>query len=200
MIKYVSIGAAVVVVAGIGITGVMAGVFSPAGPCPELQGSGATIGGPFELVMPDGTVVTETDIITEPSLIYFGYTFCPDVCPIDNARNAAAVDILAEAGHSTTPIFITVDPKRDTPEVVGDYIQNFHPKMIGLTGSEAQISAASDAYRTFYQAENDGSDYYLVSHSVYSYFVTPDQGFVAFFKRDAAPQIVADTVSCFLNG
>lgn len=200
MVKYASIGAAVVVVAGLGITGLMAGVFAPRGNCPELQGSGAAIGGPFELVLPDGTIVTEEEVITEPSLIYFGYTFCPDVCPIDNARNAAAVDILAENGHSATPIFITVDPNRDTPAVVGDYIQNFHPKMIGLTGSDAQIKTASDAYRTFYKAEEDGTDYYLVSHSVYSYFVTPADGFVAFFKRDATPEHVAETMACFLAG
>lgn len=199
MVKYSAIGAALVVLIGLGVTGFLAGGYVQAGPCDGLQGSGASIGGPFELVLPDGQTVTDTDVITEPVLIYFGYTFCPDVCPIDNARNATAVDILAENGHSVTPVFISIDPKRDTPEVVGDYIQNFHPKMIGLTGSEAQIAAASDAYRTFYKAEDEDSDFYLVSHSVYSYFVTPDAGFVSFFKRDATPQQVAGAVSCFLD-
>lgn len=167
--------------------------------CDGSEIGGAEIGGPFELILPDGTQVTDKDVITEPTVIYFGYTFCPDVCPIDNARNAAAVDILAEDGHSVTPIFITVDPARDTPEVVGDYIQNFHPKMIGLTGSEAQIKAASDAYRTFYRIEEGDPEYYLVSHSVFSYLVLPDQGFVDFFRRDATPEDVAARVSCFLD-
>lgn len=199
MVKYIAMGAAVAVVAGLGITGFMASGYVQAAGCAQLQGSGADIGGPFELVLPDGTIASEREVITEPSLIYFGYTFCPDVCPIDNARNAAAVDILANTGHSVTPIFITIDPKRDTPDVVGDYIQNFHPKMIGLTGSDVQVAAASDAYRTFYKAEDDGSDYYLISHSVYSYFVTPTEGFVSFFKRDASPEDVADAVACFLD-
>jgi len=199
MIRLSAIGAAVAVVGGLGVTGFVASGALQAAECDGLQGAGATIGGPFELVLPDGQTVTESEVITEPVLIYFGYTFCPDVCPIDNARNATAVDILAEDGHSVTPVFITIDPKRDTPKVVGDYIQNFHPKMIGLTGSDEQVMAASDAYRTFYKAEDDGSDYYLVSHSVYSYFVTPDDGFVSFFKRDATPDHVADTVSCFLD-
>ena len=199
MVKHVAIGATLTVLAGLGLTGFLASGYVQAGPCDGLQGSGADIGGPFELVLPSGDIVTESEAITEPALIYFGYTFCPDVCPIDNARNATAVDILAEAGHSVTPIFISIDPQRDTPDVVGDYIENFHPKMIGLTGSEAQVKAASDAYRTFYKAEDDGSDYYLVSHSVYSYFVTPDDGFVSFFRREAAPEDVAATVSCFLD-
>lgn len=167
--------------------------------CDGSEVAGAQIGGPFELVLPDGSLVTNTDVITEPTLIYFGYTFCPDVCPIDNARNAAAVDILAEKGLSTTPMFITVDPARDTPEVVGDYIQNFHPKMIGLTGSEEQVKAASSAYRTFYRVEEGDPEFYLVSHSVYSYLVLPERGFVDFFRREATPEDVAERVSCFLN-
>lgn len=182
-----------------GAFGMTAGHAAPED-CEGLEGYGAEIGGAFELVLPDGTIANETDVITEPSLIYFGYTFCPDVCPIDNARNAAAVDILAESGHSITPIFISIDPKRDQPEVVGDYIQNFHPKMIGLTGSNDQIAKASAAYRTFYSADDDGSDYYLVSHSVYSYFVMPEAGFVSFFRRDATPEQVAMTVACYLDG
>jgi len=167
--------------------------------CDGSEVGGAEIGGPFELVLPDGTTVTDRDVITEPTIIYFGYTFCPDVCPIDNARNAAAVDILAEQGKSVTPMFITVDPARDTPEVVGDYIENFHPKMIGLTGSDAQVKAASDVYRTFYRKEEGDPDYYLVSHTVFSYLVLPDQGFVDFFRREATPEDVAKRVSCFLD-
>ena len=85
-----------------------------------IASGGDAIGGPFELINSKGETVTDKDVFTEPSLVYFGYTFCPDVCPLDVSRNAEAVDVLAERGISTTPVFISIDPERDTPEVVGD--------------------------------------------------------------------------------
>ena len=130
---------------------------------------GTAIGGPFELLNSKGETVTDKDVITEPTMIYFGYTFCPDVCPLDTARNADATDILAEGGQSMTPAFISIDPNRDTPEVVGDYAFNMHEKMIGLTGSAAQVKAASQAYRTYYKAHPADDEYYLVDHSTFSY-------------------------------
>ena len=114
----------------------------------SIAGGAGTIGGPFELVNAKGETVTDTDVITEPSLLYFGYTFCPDVCPLDVSRNAEAVDVLTERGYSVTPVFISIDPGRDTPEVVGDFAYNMHEKMIGLTGSPEQVKAASQAYKT----------------------------------------------------
>lgn len=167
--------------------------------CTATAVAGGAIGGPFELVDGTGSLVTETDVITEPSILYFGYTFCPDVCPIDNARNAAAVDILAEQDESVTPIFITVDPKRDTVEVVSDYIENFHPNMIGLTGSDEQVKAAANAYRVVYSQVDDDPEYYLMNHSVFSYFVTPEDGFVEFFRRDDTPEQVAERIACHLS-
>ena len=108
---------------------------------------GDDLGGPFELINTNGQTVTDKDIITEPSLVYFGYTYCPDVCPMDVSRNAAAVDVLADRGLSVTPVFISIDPKRDTPKVVGEFVSYMHPKMVGLTGTPDQVKAASDAYR-----------------------------------------------------
>ena len=166
----------------------------------SIAGGAGAIGGPFELLNSSGQIVTDKDVITEPSLIYFGYTFCPDVCPLDAARNAEAVDILAENGMSVTPVFVSVDPERDTPEVVGDFAYNLHEKMIGLTGSEEQVKAASLAYKTFYQKQQDGDpEYYLVNHSTYTYLVLPDHGFVEFFKRDDTAQRMAEQVSCFVE-
>ena len=110
-----------------------------------VAGGSAAIGGPFELVDHKGRAVTEQDVIVEPSLIYFGYTFCPDVCPFDTVRNAEAIDLLAEKGLSATPIFVSIDPERDTPEALDAYVENIHPKMVGLTGTEAQVKAASKA-------------------------------------------------------
>ncbi len=165
----------------------------------QIAGGSDTIGGDFTLVNGDGETVTNEDVITKPSLVYFGYTFCPDVCPIDTARNAEAVDILEERGEDVTPIFITVDPARDTPEVVGAYADSMHERMIGLTGSAEQVKAASDAYRTYYKAQNTGDDYYLVDHSTFTYLVLPEQGFVEYFRNDLTPDQVADRVSCFVG-
>jgi protein SCO1/2 len=164
-----------------------------------VAGGAGTIGGPFELVNAKGETVTDQDVITQPSLIYFGYTFCPDVCPIDTARNAVAVDILEEEGHMVTPIFITVDPRRDTPDVVGDFAENMHDRMIGLTGSDVQVKAASQAYKTYYKVHPAEDEFYLVDHSTFSYLVLPDHGFVEFFRREATPEQVAKTTACFVN-
>ncbi len=161
-------------------------------------GSGA-IGGPFELVNARGETVTDADVITEPSILYFGYTFCPDICPYDTARNAQAVDLLAEQGISATPVFITIDPERDTPEVVGEFASYVHPKMVGLTGSADQIKAASKAYRTYYKKQDSIDEYYLVDHSTMSYLVLPEHGFVEFFRRETTPEQMAETTACFID-
>jgi protein SCO1 len=161
--------------------------------------AGGDIGGPFELVNATGATVTDADVITTPSIVYFGYTFCPDVCPLDNMRNAQAVDILDERGITATPVFITIDPERDTPEVVGEFARNFHDRMIGLSGSPEQVDAASKAFRTFYRIPEDRADdpYYLVDHSTFSYLVLPGIGFVDFVSRDDSPETVADRLECF---
>jgi protein SCO1/2 len=160
---------------------------------------GGDLGGPFELVNSAGQTVTDKDVITEPSLIYFGYTFCPDVCPLDVARNAGAIDVLAERGMSVTPVFISIDSARDTPEIVGEFADNMHPKMIGLTGSPEQVKAASMAYRTYYKAHEAEDEFYLVDHSTFSYLVIPGEGFVDFFRRDVTPDQVADKIECFIE-
>ncbi|MDB9944775.1 SCO family protein [Ascidiaceihabitans sp.] len=160
---------------------------------------GTAIGGPFELVNAKGETVTDKDVITEPTMVYFGYTFCPDVCPLDVSRNAEATDFLAEGGQSMTPLFISIDPNRDTPEVVGDFAFNMHEKMIGLTGSPEQIKAASQAYRTYYKAHPADDEYYLVDHSTFSYLVLPEHGFVEFFRREIGAEDMAKTVGCFID-
>lgn len=165
----------------------------------QIAGGAGSIGGPFELVNSTGQTVTDQDVITEPSILYFGYTYCPDVCPLDTARNAEAVDLLAEKGMSVTPVFISVDPKRDTPEIVGEFAYNLHERMIGLTGSEAQVKAASAAYRTYYKAQEGDDEFYLVDHSTFSYLVLPGHGFVEFFRRETTPQDMAETVACFVD-
>ncbi len=165
----------------------------------NIAGGSGAVGGPFELVDQTGRTVTDADVITEPSLIYFGYTFCPDVCPFDNARNADAVDMLDEMGHDVQPVFISVDPARDTPEVLADYAEAFHPEMVALTGSQEQVDAAVKAYRGYSRAHESEDEFYLVDHSTFTYLVLPEQGFVEFFRREASAEDVAGATACFLN-
>jgi protein SCO1 len=157
------------------------------------------IGGPFSLVDSSGANVTDKDVIKQPSLVYFGYTFCPDICPFDNARNAQAIDILEERGIEATPVFISIDPARDTPEVMSEYAANMHPSMIGLTGSEEQVKAAADAYRVAYQRRDLGGGDYLMDHTVFTYLMLPETGFADFFQRSATPEEIADAVACFVG-
>jgi len=166
----------------------------------KVAGGANVIGGPFTLIDETGKTVTDTDVITKPSLIYFGYTYCPDICPLDNARNAEAVDILARRGYDVTPIFISVDPARDTPAVLKEFTDYLHPKMIGLTGTPEQVKAASKAYRTFYQKQpSEDPDYYLINHSTFTYLVFPKTGFADFFRRDLTADQMADKVACFVD-
>jgi len=156
----------------------------------------AAIGGPFQLVNHLGQTVSDKDVISEPSLVYFGYTFCPDVCPLDVARNAAAVDVLQSKGVAVTPVFITIDPDRDTPEVLADYVSVMHPKMVGLTGTPTQIKAVSDSYKTYFKKNGDGDDY-LMDHSSFTYLMWPGTGFVEFYRRDLSADDLAQSVLCY---
>ncbi|MDX1743822.1 MAG: SCO family protein [Ruegeria sp.] len=165
----------------------------------QIAGGSAAIGGPFELVNGKGETVTDKDVITEPTLVYFGYTFCPDVCPFDMSRNVEAVDILAERGQSVTPLFISIDPDRDTPEVMADYAFNMGGKTIALTGSPEQVKAASQAYKTYYKAHDKSDEFYLVDHSTFTYLMSPEHGFLEFFNRDDTAEQMADKVGCFLD-
>ena len=168
-------------------------------PCGDTAVAGSAIGGPFELVSETGETVTDVDVITKPTLVYFGYTFCPDVCPLDSARNAQAAYILEEQGLDLGTVFISVDPPRDTVEVVRDYTDNFHEDMIGLTGTPEQVKVASQAYKTYYRAQDDDPEFYLVDHSTQTYLMFPETGFATFFRRDNTPEQVAEISACFIN-
>lgn len=168
----------------------------------KVAGGAGAIGGPFTLVDETGKTVTSDELIDEPSLLYFGYTFCPDVCPLDTSRNAEAVEILEERGKSVKPVFISVDPERDTPEILQDFTDRLHPRMVGLTGSMEQVRTASQAYRTYFkkhEPEPGDEAYYLIDHSTFSYLVFPEEGFIEFFRRDLTPGQLADQVGCFLD-
>ena len=199
LVAYMAAGAAVALVAGT-TAFVLTGQNS--GPdCPGVRvAGGGAIGGPFELLSETGETVTDTDVITRPSLLYFGYTYCPDVCPFDTVRNADAVDILAERGIDVQPVFISVDHGRDTPESLDIYTAAIHDDMLGLTGSEDQIREAAKAYRVVYQFQDTEDDeFYLVNHMTLSYLVTPEDGFVTAFGRELSAEQLADQAACHLS-
>lgn len=192
----------------VGITGLLGGTAGyiyinhtndPFAKCRTSQVGADKIGGPFTLIDGTGKTVTDKEVLAKPSLVYFGYTFCPDVCPLDNARNAEAVDILEERGFDVTPVFISIDPERDTPEVMAETAANLHPKMIGLTGSPEQVKAASQAYKTFYRKQPGDDEFYLVDHTTFTYLMLPGTGFADFFRREDTAAQMADRVACFLE-
>lgn len=145
----------------------------------------AAIGGPFTLVDGDGRTVTDQSFRGKWMLIYFGYTFCPDVCPTSLSVAAAALDKLEPAvADKVAPILITVDPARDTPAVMKDYASAFHPHLVGLTGSVEQIEAAKKAFKVYAaRAKGGDADSYTVDHSSILYLMGPDGSFVAHFPH-----------------
>jgi len=164
-----------------------------------VAGGVGALGGPFELTDHAGRTVTDRELVTMPTILYFGYTFCPDVCPLDNARNALAVELLEERGIIAQPAFVTVDPARDTREVMAEFVSIFHPRMVGLSGSEARIREAARAFRVYYAAQPAQDDFYLIDHSTHSYLLLPGHGVVEVLPRALEAQQVAERVACFVG-
>jgi protein SCO1/2 len=158
---------------------------------------GASIGGPFALVNAAGETVTDATLIDRPTLVYFGYTFCPDFCPTDAAGMAAAADLLADRGVEVNLAFVTIDPARDTPAVVGAFAANLHPRMTGLTGSPEAVAQAARAYRAYYAKSGDDPQHYLMDHSTFTYLMAPEIGFLDFFRHATPPAEIADRVACY---
>lgn len=166
----------------------------------NIAGGMDAFGTDFTLTRQDGQRVTAQQVFEKPTLLYFGYTFCPDVCPLDSARNAEAVDLLKAQGKDVQSAFITVDPKRDTPEVLADFTDAFSEDMIGLTGSDEEIAAVNKGWRNYYKAHDEEDDeYYLVDHATNTYLVLPGNRTVEFFSREDSPEKIAETVGCYLD-
>jgi protein SCO1 len=163
----------------------------------QVAGGTAAIGGPFSLTDDTGARVTDAEVITRPTLVYFGYSFCPDVCPMDLSRNTLAAQALAERGVDVGQVFVTIDPARDTPEVMHDYVGAIDPDLVGLTGTPEEIDTAAKAYKVYYAKNGDDPEYYLMDHSSFSYLMAPEVGFLEFYPSDAAPQAVAESVACY---
>ncbi|MBM3585733.1 MAG: SCO family protein [Alphaproteobacteria bacterium] len=163
-------------------------------------GEAVVIGGPFSLTASDGRRVTDQDFRGRWMLIYFGFTFCPDVCPTELAVMAAALDALGDDAADIQPILITLDQERDTVEVLRDYVAAFHPRLIGLTGTLAEIQAVAGAYRVFFQkTEPDASGDYVVDHSSVVYLMDPAGDYVAVFGRDVDAVAMAEGLRHYLD-
>lgn len=154
------------------------------------------VGGPFELTDAEtGASVTDKTYHGKFMVIYFGFTNCPDVCPDELEKMSKAItmlDALPGVGEHIVPIFVSVDPKRDTPEVVKQYIKEFHPRFVGLTGTDEQVANVSKAYRIYIsRGEESSEDDYLVDHSIFFFLMDPDGGFMDFFGRNSTADDIA---------
>ncbi|MGK2285444.1 SCO family protein [Pedomonas sp. V897] len=154
------------------------------------------IGGPFSLVNQDGQPVTEKSWPGKHLLVYFGYTYCPDVCPGDLQNLSLALTTLEEqnpkAAAAIQPLFITIDPERDTVAALKDYVSLFHPRLVGLTGTPGQIEAAKQAYRVYaVKREDDGSSDYLMDHTALIYLISPEGAYEAHFTSNTPPAEIA---------
>jgi protein SCO1/2 len=136
----------------------------------------ATVGGPFNLIDQTGKHVTDKDYRGKYMLVFFGYTNCPDICPAGLQVMSAALDKLRHRADDIVPIFITLDPGRDTPEKMASYVKSFHPRLVGLTGSDGEVAAAAKAYRVYYQKVADDKDpsQYSIDHSAIFYLMGKD--------------------------
>jgi cytochrome oxidase Cu insertion factor (SCO1/SenC/PrrC family) len=155
----------------------------------------ALIGGPFTLTDQHGKEVTEKDFAGRYMLIYFGYTFCPDICPTSLTVMAAALDRLPQQqAEQVVPVFITVDPARDTVEQLAAYAPLFHPRLVALTGSEDEVREAARAWRVYYHVPDEEGDAYLVDHSTFVYLMGPDGSYRTHFGIDASPEAMAEAI------
>ena len=158
---------------------------------PGPLGSGvALVGGPFTLTDQDGRRVTEKDFLGKYMLVFFGYTYCPDVCPTELQVMTAALDQMGSQADRIQPVFVSIDPARDTPQVIKAYVGNFGPRLMGLTGTPEEVAAIAKAYRVYYaKAGNTASSTdYLMDHSSIIYLMGPDGRFVKHmpYTTDAA--------------
>lgn len=158
----------------------------------------ADIGGPFSLVTADGKAVTDKTYRDKWMLIYFGYTFCPDACPTALANMSIALEKLGKEAERFQPLFITVDPERDTPKVMGAFLESFDRRIVGLTGTQAQTDAVTKVYRVYYKLHKEQGQNYLVEHSAYFYIMGPDGKFVDVVEGATPGDQVADKLRTML--
>lgn len=162
-----------------------------------LRNPAAEIHAAFTLTDQQGRTVRAADLAGKPMLLYFGYTYCPDVCPTELSNISSALDLLGERADEVQPVFITVDPARDTPEVMKAYLSHFHDRLIGLTGSDEQVAEAARAAKVYYAKVDtpDSAAGYLMDHTGFVYLLDREGRYAAHFRPAADPQAIADRVA-----
>jgi protein SCO1 len=170
---------------------------------PKVETTGmALIGGPFTLVDQNGKTVTDRDFRGKYMLIFFGFTHCPDICPAELQVMSAALDALGPKADDVVPIFVTLDPGRDTPKAVGAYVKNFGKTFVGLTGSPTAIANAAKAYRVTYQKfeykDKDGNYGYSIDHSALVYLMDKDGKYLAHFTYGTPATKMTETMRRYL--
>lgn len=169
---------------------------SPAEIMDILMWNREPVGGPFELTDHTGRTRTERDFRGQLMLVYFGFTYCPDVCPTDLQAIGLALDKLGKDGEAVQPLFVTVDPERDTVEHLAEYVSMFHPRLIGLTGSAEAIRKAADAYKVYYAKipdEKDAADY-TVDHTAFIYLMDRDGNYLGFFPPGTSAERMVEII------
>ncbi len=167
------------------------------------ESAATAIGGSFSLVDHTGKRVTDRDFRGRFMLVFFGYTYCPDICPTSLANIAQVMDELGKDAERVVPLFISVDPQRDTPEVLADFVHQFHPAIVGLTGTPEEIREVAQKYRVYYRKvvpdeagdSSPGADEdYLMDHSAYVYLMGPDGRFLQVFSHTQKPEDIANAI------
>ncbi len=168
---------------------------------PGAGDAGLSIGGPFSLTDAEGRSVTDRDLRGRYLLVYFGYTFCPDVCPTTLNTLASALSDMGPEADRLTPVFITVDPWRDTPKVIRDYVTAFSPRLRGLTGTPSQIEAVEREYRVYAarHVTGPGPNDYSMDHTSLLYLMDPRGRFVAVIRADQTPAGMAADIQSHLT-
>lgn len=155
---------------------------------------GTQVGGPYALTDHNGKAVTEKDYTAPYKLIYFGFTYCPAICPTELQKITQTMKLLGPEEAQVQPIFITIDPERDTVDVMREYVKLFHPRLVGLTGSRAQLDEVLKNYRVFAnKVQNEDNTDYTMDHSSFIYLMNADNELISIYRtEDGADMIVAD--------
>ena len=189
--------ALVLIISGLALVSAPQKIASDAGPKPVAAGK---FGGSFTLTDHNGNIFTDKDLEGKYALIYFGFTYCPAICPTELAKMADALEGLGTDADSIQPVFITVDPERDTVDVMKGYVAHFYPTLIGLTGTMEQIEQAKKAYKVYAaKVEDPAMNDYTMDHSSYIYFMAPDGALLSLFKTQDTAESMIDSIKKWMR-